>query len=137
MFGLKLHTWDNNIPGQCYSANRISTLTSSHPLGDEIYIAITSIYFFASMAACGLVAVNTHLRLQQFLAMKHLVFDRNSNPITIFDFFSGIISDVVNVFNAEKLTLKGKGRSITQQLQRYFAFLALFAHGERPKLPCL
>lgn len=131
MFGLKLQTWDENIPGQCYSANQISTPTSLHPLGDDVYLAITSIYFFTSMTACGLVAVNTNPQLQRYLAIEYLVSDRNSNPITIFDFFSGTISGVAHLFNADKLSLKDLGRFITQQLQRYFA---LVPHDERPKL---
>lgn len=36
--------WDNQTPGHCYHAERISTPTSDHPTVDLIYISIISLY---------------------------------------------------------------------------------------------
>ncbi|QKX62216.1 uncharacterized protein TRUGW13939_09375 [Talaromyces rugulosus] len=52
MFGMKLKTWDDDIPGQCYNADRISDSTSSHPYVDNIYLSLTCLYFVVSMGLC-------------------------------------------------------------------------------------
>lgn len=131
MFGIKLQSWDDNIPGRCYYANRISIPTSLHPLGDDVYLAMTSLYFFTSMAACGIVALNTNPKLQRYLAIEYLVSDEKGSSLTIFDFISCTLSDIANLLYAEKLNLKVLFQSIAQRSRRYFA---LVPHDERPKL---
>jgi hypothetical protein len=43
-FGKELESWDDNIPGRCYSARYMSHPDTPHPNADKIYIAITSLY---------------------------------------------------------------------------------------------
>lgn len=49
IFGVHLHSWNDDIVGACYHARLLSTSSSNHPLADEIYLAITSLYFFAAL----------------------------------------------------------------------------------------
>lgn len=51
LFGLKLQLWDGSIAGHCYNAGRISAQDAAHPYVDNIYLAITALYLFASLAA--------------------------------------------------------------------------------------
>lgn len=88
MFGMKLRTWNNDIPGKCYNTNRISIPTSSHPYVDNIYLSLTCLYFVASMWACLQVAISAYPR---FLKTKNAV-------LTNFEF---IIEDHENLSSAE------------------------------------
>lgn len=47
MFGIRLNDWDDSTPGQCYSTSRIAVPDGHHPIGDQIYLGITSFYCFA------------------------------------------------------------------------------------------
>ena len=47
MFGIRLNAWDDSTPGQCYSTSRIVLPDGLHPVGDQIYLGITSFYCFA------------------------------------------------------------------------------------------
>ena len=47
MFGIRLNDWDNSTPGQCYSTSKIALPYGLHPMGDQIYLGITSLYCFA------------------------------------------------------------------------------------------
>ena len=47
MFGIRLNDWDDSTPGQCYSASRIAIPDGLHPIGDQIYLGITSSYCYA------------------------------------------------------------------------------------------
>ena len=124
MFGIKLQEWDENIPGRCYYANGISMPNSLHPLGDQLYLAMTCLYFFTSMAACGKVALIAFLKLQHFPVPEYLtptvsamsIFQGTASP-GIFDLVSGAISDVFNSSHAEELSLKEWLTSIVQQLR--------------------
>lgn len=49
IFGVHLHSWNDDSVGACYHARLLSTSSSNHPLADEIYLAITSLYFFAAL----------------------------------------------------------------------------------------
>lgn len=49
IFGVHLHSWNDDIVGACYHARLMSTSNSYHPLADEVYLAITSVYFFAAL----------------------------------------------------------------------------------------
>lgn len=64
LFGLKLQSWDDSVAGHCYNAGRISAQGAAHPYVDNIYLAITSLYLFASLAA-SLQAVR--VGLQKFI----------------------------------------------------------------------
>ena len=47
MFGIRLNDWDDSTPGQCYSTSRIAVPDGLHPIGDQIYLGITSFYCYA------------------------------------------------------------------------------------------
>lgn len=49
IFGVHLHSWNDVIVGTCYHAGLMSTSSTNHPLADEIYLAITSLYFFTAL----------------------------------------------------------------------------------------
>jgi hypothetical protein len=136
MFGLKLGTWDDNIPGRCYYADGISMPNSLHPLGDGLYLAITSLYFFSSMAACGMVAINTSPQLQRFLALEHLIpnLDTQMTSLSIFELMSGAISDAIDFIYAGKLSSRELFRSI---VQRFRKFIAVSLHEGSPKFTIL
>lgn len=51
MFGIRLNDWDDSTPGQCYSTSRIAVPDGLHPVGDQIYLGITSFYCFALLSA--------------------------------------------------------------------------------------
>lgn len=138
MFGIKLQTWDENIPGRCYYVNGISKPNSLHPLGDQLYLAVTCLYFFTSMGACGIVALNMNPQLQRYLALRYLISElgssqKDSSPMKIFEFVSESISNVINKLNAEKLGLKEFGKFMAEWYPRYFALSSL----ERTKLAVL
>ena len=46
IFGIRLNNWDDATPGQCYSTSRIAIPDGLHPVGDQIYLGITSLYCF-------------------------------------------------------------------------------------------
>ena len=46
MFGIRLNDWDDSAPGQCYSTSRIAVPDGLHPIGDQIYLGITSFYCY-------------------------------------------------------------------------------------------
>jgi hypothetical protein len=147
MFGIKLQTWDDEIPGQCYYANGISMPNSLHPLGDQLYLAVTCLYFFASMAACGIVALNSILQLHHFPVSEYVIpilsamsiFQGTASP-SIFDLVSGAISDVFNSSHAEELSLKEWLASIVQRLRdsgKPLLALAFSTGSDRLKLAVL
>ena len=51
MFGIRLNDWDDSTPGQCYSTSRTAVPDGLHPVGDQIYLGITSFYCFALLFA--------------------------------------------------------------------------------------
>ncbi|KAK2595890.1 hypothetical protein N8I77_013679 [Diaporthe amygdali] len=59
IFGVRLHSWNDNIVGACYHTRLLSISSSNHPLADEIYLAITSLYFFTALT------LSTEPQLQQ------------------------------------------------------------------------
>ncbi|RWA08677.1 hypothetical protein EKO27_g6416 [Xylaria grammica] len=56
LFGLKLQSWDDDKPGYCYQADKISTRGAAHPHVDIIYLVITALYLFASLIIALLAA---------------------------------------------------------------------------------
>ena len=44
MFGIRLNDWNDQIPGRCYSASGIASSKARHPLADQIYLGVTSVY---------------------------------------------------------------------------------------------
>ncbi|KAI0012747.1 hypothetical protein F4779DRAFT_566716 [Xylariaceae sp. FL0662B] len=60
LFGLRLRSWDDNTPGSCYHAERISAPGARHPYVDNIYVAITSLYLFGSLY-CSFKSANVTL----------------------------------------------------------------------------
>ncbi|KAI1111679.1 hypothetical protein F5Y14DRAFT_303873 [Nemania sp. NC0429] len=64
IFGLQLQSWDDSIAGHCYNAGRISAADAAHPYVDNIYLAITALYLFASLAASLQVA---RVGMQKFI----------------------------------------------------------------------
>ena len=51
MFGIRLNDWDDSTPGQCYSTSRIAVPDGLHPVGDQIYLGITSFYCIGLLSA--------------------------------------------------------------------------------------
>ena len=51
MFGIRLNDWDDSTPGQCYSTSKIAVPDGLHPIGDQIYLGITSLYCLALLTA--------------------------------------------------------------------------------------
>ena len=51
MFCICLNDWDDSTPGQCYSTTRIAVPDGLYPLGDQIYLGMTSFYCFALLSA--------------------------------------------------------------------------------------
>ncbi|MCJ1312280.1 hypothetical protein MMC25_005954 [Agyrium rufum] len=59
LFGLKLDTWDDDVPGHCYDTTGIAAPSSAHPLVDTIYLTVTCLYFFTTLTTCVKVAQYT------------------------------------------------------------------------------
>ncbi len=51
-FGVKLQSWNDEIEGRCYNADKISIPGSAHPYVDNIYLAITALYLFTGLGYC-------------------------------------------------------------------------------------
>jgi hypothetical protein len=49
IFGITLHKWDESVPGRCYNAKGIAAPGSQHPLGDRVYVALTSFYLLVTL----------------------------------------------------------------------------------------
>ncbi|RYC58491.1 hypothetical protein CHU98_g7716 [Xylaria longipes] len=64
LFGLKLQSWDDDIPGHCYRAGGISTEGAAHPYVDNIYLAITALYLFVSL---GIALKAAKINLQKYI----------------------------------------------------------------------
>ena len=56
MFGIRLNNWNDQIPGRCYSTSGIASPNAKHPLVDQIYLGLTSLYVLgiaqAAMVYC-------------------------------------------------------------------------------------
>ena len=59
LFGLKLKSWDDEIPGHCYNAYRMSSTKALHPYVDTIYLALTSVWFFLSLGLSAQTAISS------------------------------------------------------------------------------
>ena len=52
MFGIRLNEWNDKIPSRCYSTSGIASSNAKHPLVDQIYLGLTSVYvLFIAQAA--------------------------------------------------------------------------------------
>ena len=71
MFGIRLNYWDDSTPGQCYSSSRIAIPDGLHPIGDQIYIAITSLYCFALLSAA---TIDSRIPNRRDNAQKTVIF---------------------------------------------------------------
>lgn len=90
IFGVRLHAWDDNVAGACYHTRLLSTPSSKHPLADELYLAITSLYFFAAL---GLSMEPQQQRLMDTLESLR-VDSRESRP-ELRDVMIGFISFIL------------------------------------------
>ncbi|KAI8944359.1 hypothetical protein F4801DRAFT_223408 [Xylaria longipes] len=84
LFGLKLQSWDDSVPGHCYRAGGISTQGAAHPYVDNIYLAITALYLFVSL---GIALKAAKMNLQKYIqslqvaaAPDHRSPSRTSSP---------------------------------------------------------
>lgn len=50
-FGIRLRSWNDDKPGQCFIASGISSSGASHPYVDNIYISITCLFVISSLFA--------------------------------------------------------------------------------------
>lgn len=48
VFGIRLRSWNDEIPGQCYITSGIAAPSGKHPYVDHIYISITCFYVISS-----------------------------------------------------------------------------------------
>lgn len=71
MFGIRLNDWDDSIPGQCYSTSRIAALHGVHPMGDQIYLGITSLYCFALLT---IATIDSRLPSRRDYAQLRVIF---------------------------------------------------------------
>ncbi len=55
MLGIRLNDWNDDIPGRCYRTSNIATPHAKHPLVDQVYLGVTSLYVFSLMFS-GLVS---------------------------------------------------------------------------------
>lgn len=54
-FGIRLRSWNEDIPGQCYITSGIAAPGTTHPYVDHIYISVTCLWVIASLyGALGL-----------------------------------------------------------------------------------
>lgn len=54
-FGIRLRSWSEDIPGQCYITSGIAAPGTTNPYVDHIYISVTCLWFIASLyGALGL-----------------------------------------------------------------------------------
>lgn len=49
LFGIRLNKWNDNTDGLCYNTNGLALPNAAHPYVDKIYLAITCLYFFATL----------------------------------------------------------------------------------------
>ncbi len=49
MLGIRLNDWNDDIPGRCYGTSNIATPHAKHPLVDQVYLGVTSLYVFSLM----------------------------------------------------------------------------------------
>lgn len=68
IFGVRLHSWDDNVPGACSYTTLLSTSSSKHPYVDEIYLGITSFYFLVGLKSSTREATE---RLMTALRTRH------------------------------------------------------------------
>lgn len=50
-FGIRLRSWDDEKPGQCYITSSVSASGASHPYVDNVYISVTCFFVIASLYA--------------------------------------------------------------------------------------
>lgn len=51
-FNVRLAAWDLSIPGRCYNHNLVAAPSSSHPVADHVYLAVTAFYSLFSITSC-------------------------------------------------------------------------------------
>lgn len=56
---LKLKAWDDETSGHCYSTLNIASSTAVHPREDQIYLSVSSTYWFATLNLSVGVALST------------------------------------------------------------------------------
>ena len=71
MFGIRLNDWDDSTPGQCYSTSRIALPDGLHPVGDQIYLGITSFY---CVALLSIATIESRRPGQRDYAQKTVIF---------------------------------------------------------------
>ena len=71
MFGIRLNHWDDLTPGQCYSSSRIAIPNGLHPIGDQIYLGVTSFYCFALLSAA---TIDSRMLNRRDDAQKTVIF---------------------------------------------------------------
>ncbi|PMD59347.1 uncharacterized protein K444DRAFT_530196, partial [Hyaloscypha bicolor E] len=50
LFGKRLQSWDYSTPGHCYNTHHLALPSARHPSVDNVYIAITCFYIFATIS---------------------------------------------------------------------------------------
>ncbi|KAI2640747.1 hypothetical protein GGS26DRAFT_175556 [Hypomontagnella submonticulosa] len=77
IFGIKLQSWNDDITGHCYISDNISNREAVHPYVDNVYLALTALYFCTALILCLGVAVYNMLRrlgLNRFLGVIKAYF---------------------------------------------------------------
>ena len=64
MFGIRLNDWNDKISGRCYSASRIASSNAKHPLADQVYLGVTSLWVLG--LASGIIIEYLAPRLRLF-----------------------------------------------------------------------
>ena len=71
IFGIRLNDWDDSAPGLCYNTSRIAVPDGLHPIGDQIYLGITSFYCYALLLTA---TIESRIPGQRDRAQKGVIF---------------------------------------------------------------
>lgn len=52
VFGAKLMTWSEKLPGRCYATRLVANPDGTHPLNDMIYLGVTCFWSIIALVSC-------------------------------------------------------------------------------------
>ena len=71
MLGIRLNDWNDEVPGRCYNASRIALPNAKHPLDDQVYLGLTSLYVFTLL---GIVTIYCRVESLRLYYQKTVIF---------------------------------------------------------------